>query len=99
MRFSTKSFSLRSEGFNTRLVITDSLIGEIQERDGKSEYWLSFFFFCFRAEIILGGYLLEELSSEPPKCRVTNVTRADLKGKALGLLAGWSEKMCHEYMP
>lgn len=57
------------------------------------------FLFFFRAEIIIGGYLLEELSSEPPKCRVTHVTRADLKGKALGLLSGWSEKVCQEYMP
>ena len=57
------------------------------------------FLFCCRGEIIIGGYLLEELSSKPPKCRVTHVTRVDLKGKALGLLAGWSEKMCHDYMP
>ncbi|XP_074630901.1 uncharacterized protein LOC141889499 [Acropora palmata] len=33
-----------------------------------------------RGEIIIGGYLLEELSSKPPKCRVTHVTRVDLKG-------------------
>lgn len=49
------------------------------------------FLFCFRAEIIIGGYLVKELSSDPPKCRVTYVTRVDLKGKALSLLAGWSE--------
>ena len=42
------------------------------------------FFFCFRAEIIIGGFVIKELSSDPPKCHVTYITRVDLKGKVIG---------------
>lgn len=38
--------------------------------------------FCFRGEIIIGGFVMKELSSDPPSCLVTYITRVDLKGKA-----------------
>lgn len=34
-----------------------------------------------RAEVIIGGFVVKELSSEPPSCLVTYITRVDLKGK------------------
>ncbi|XP_073248466.1 uncharacterized protein [Porites lutea] len=34
-----------------------------------------------RAEIIIGGFVVKELSSDPPSCLVTYITRVDLKGK------------------
>lgn len=33
-----------------------------------------------RGEILLGGFVIKELSSDPPKCLVTYITRVDLKG-------------------
>lgn len=33
-----------------------------------------------RAEVVIGGFVVKELSSDPPKCLLTYVTRADLKG-------------------
>lgn len=36
---------------------------------------------CFRAEIITGGFVVKELSSDPPSYVVTYMTRVDLKGK------------------
>lgn len=36
--------------------------------------------FLFRAEIIIGGFVVKELSSDPPSCLVTYITRVDLKG-------------------
>lgn len=42
--------------------------------------WLVFFL-LFRAEIIIGGFVVKELSSDPPSCLVTYITRVDLKGK------------------
>ena len=36
--------------------------------------------FFFRAEILTGGMVIEELSSDPPCCRLNYLTRADLKG-------------------
>ena len=41
-------------------------------------YLCSFF---FRAEIIIGGFVVKELSSDPPSCLVTYITRVDLKGR------------------
>ena len=38
--------------------------------------------FCFRGEIIIGGFVVKELSSDPPSCLVTYITRVDLKGNA-----------------
>ena len=40
-----------------------------------------FVFLLFRAEIIIGGFVVKELSSDPPSCLVTYITRVDLKGK------------------
>lgn len=34
-----------------------------------------------RAEVIIGGFVVKELSSDPPSCLVTYITRVDLKGK------------------
>lgn len=42
--------------------------------------WLVFFL-LFRAEVIIGGFVVKELSSDPPSCLVTYITRVDLKGK------------------
>lgn len=40
------------------------------------------FFGCyFRGEIIIGGFVVKELSSDPPSCLVTYLTRVDLKGR------------------
>ncbi|XP_048585764.1 uncharacterized protein LOC116604069 isoform X2 [Nematostella vectensis] len=33
-----------------------------------------------RAEVLLGGFLVREMSSDPPCCQVTYVSRVDLKG-------------------
>ncbi|XP_078351038.1 uncharacterized protein LOC144635803 isoform X1 [Oculina patagonica] len=33
-----------------------------------------------RGEIIIGGFVVKELSSDPPSCLVTYITRVDLKG-------------------
>lgn len=33
-----------------------------------------------RAEIIIGGFVIKELSSDPPKCHISYITRVDLKG-------------------
>lgn len=38
-------------------------------------------FLLFRAEVIIGGFVVKELSSDPPSCLVTYITRVDLKGK------------------
>ena len=46
---------------------------------------MMFVVFCFRAELINGGFVVKELSSDPPSCLVTYMTRVDLKGK-FGLL-------------
>ena len=40
-----------------------------------------FFGCCFRGEIIIGGFVVKELSSDPPSCLVTYLTRVDLKGR------------------
>ena len=36
---------------------------------------------CFRGEVIIGGFVVKELSSDPPSCLVTYLTRVDLKGR------------------
>lgn len=33
-----------------------------------------------RAELVIGGFVVKEISSDPPKCLVTYITRVDLKG-------------------
>lgn len=33
-----------------------------------------------RAEILLGGFVIKELSADPPKCKVSYITKVDLKG-------------------
>ena len=33
-----------------------------------------------RAEIIAGGFVIEGITEDPPLCKVTYITRADLKG-------------------
>ena len=37
--------------------------------------------FPFRAELVIGGFVVKEISSDPPKCLVTYITRVDLKGE------------------
>lgn len=34
----------------------------------------------FRGEVIIAGFVVKELSSDPPRCLVTYLTRVDLKG-------------------
>ena len=36
---------------------------------------------CFRGEVIIAGFVVKELSSDPPRCLVTYLTRVDLKGR------------------
>ena len=38
-------------------------------------------YFVRRAEIIAGGFVIEGITEDPPLCKITYVTRADLKGK------------------
>ncbi|XP_068729696.1 steroidogenic acute regulatory protein, mitochondrial-like [Montipora capricornis] len=33
-----------------------------------------------RAELVIGGFVVKEISSDPPKCLVTYIARVDLKG-------------------
>lgn len=39
------------------------------------------FVWYFRGEVIIGGFVVKELSSDPPSCLVTYLTRVDLKGR------------------
>jgi len=46
-----------------------------------------------RAEIIAGGFVIEGITEDPPLCKVTYITRADLKGKIpAGLVNKVNEK-------
>ena len=37
----------------------------------------------FRADFIIGGFVVKELNLDPPSCLVTYITRVDLKGKLI----------------
>ena len=37
--------------------------------------------FAYRAEVIIGGFIIDGVTDDPPVCKVTFVTRADLKGE------------------
>lgn len=41
---------------------------------------MQLYHFYRRAEIIVGGFVVECVTEDPPLCKVTYVTRADLKG-------------------
>ena len=42
---------------------------------------------------MIGGFVVKELSSDPPKCLLTYVTRADLKGRRFFLHMSSSRKL------